>query len=307
VSCLPTSIKSSQNRACPGCFNSPREVSCLPTPATTAGCILQGWIVSIPHGKCPVCRRRTLSPGARRHNSSFQFPTGSVLSADETDDGYVHLECIRFQFPTGSVLSADGFVHFRLYNSSGTFQFPTGSVLSADVRASGWRKTFPRCFNSPREVSCLPTYTAGMTRCFCCSSFNSPREVSCLPTSTAATPARLTSCFNSPREVSCLPTRPGRQGRQDADRRFNSPREVSCLPTSYANTASARSRMFQFPTGSVLSADEYLQRLLEAGVLVSIPHGKCPVCRPHPITGIPSSSNACFNSPREVSCLPTRG
>jgi len=112
------------------------------------------------------------------------------------------------------------------------FQFPTGSVLSADVRF--------------HHRPCQPFW-----------SFNSPREVSCLPTRSSMRLANDTSsCFNSPREVSCLPTPPA---------------ERQLVELHY---------LFQFPTGSVLSADARAVHMA--------------------LTAI-----ARFNSPREVSCLPT--
>jgi len=44
---------------------------------------------------------------------------------------------------------------------AGVFQFPTGSVLSADAAAEALAGSDARSgFNSPREVSCLPTLSS---------------------------------------------------------------------------------------------------------------------------------------------------
>jgi len=155
VSCLPTLSSRLVTDRFTWCFNSPREVSCLPT-----------------------CQR----------------------------------EATRLRSFLG-------------------FQFPTGSVLSADPCLSAARHTVSfACFNSPREVSCLPTVARQQCRQLILK-FQFPTGSVLSADATRSRPINWgLGSFNSPREVSCLPTRPP---------------PVQETPVV----------LFQFPTGSVLSAD----------------------------------------------------
>jgi len=187
---------------------------------------------------------------------SFQFPTGSVLSADPGAGVRLVLEEFGFQFPTGSVLSADALALESVGFLLRGFQFPTGSVLSADqdqpwLVAAGAGVSIPHgkcpvcrldghaCLQQVSSQVSIPhgkcpvcRLLRGTTRrCAKSSSFNSPREVSCLPTCT-------------------LPSQSFHRLRG-----FNSPREVSCLPTAWVWRPQTSRHLFQFPTGSVLSAD----------------------------------------------------
>ena len=105
MSCLPTTYDELIEWAAYFGFNSPREVSCLPTDYDRHCCpgVAE---VSIPHGKCPVCRPAD-DIYTQQLDIKFQFPTGSVLSADDEAASVETTQGFEFQFPTGSVLSAD--------------------------------------------------------------------------------------------------------------------------------------------------------------------------------------------------------
>jgi len=166
----------------------------------------------------------------------FQFPTGSVLSADEPTDLPSAIQQVLFQFPTGSVLSADFARAWDEALADAVFQFPTGSVLSADLPGKVVRAYQSRRFNSPREVSCLPT-------CLLIAGLGPGRSVS-IPHGKCPV-CRLGVDVGSFLDVLS----------------FNSPREVSCLPTFVMSRPTpAVSDEFQFPTGSVLSADKSAPR-----------------------------------------------
>jgi len=264
-------------------------------------------IVSIPHGKCPVCRLPTNTV----NELTFEYvsiPHGKCPVCRPALSGCYNPAQRWFQFPTGSVLSADNQGRPVWAGRADEFQFPTGSVLSADLRFCFRCASRSFGFNSPREVSCLPTGGRDCGRrghlrvsiphgkCPVCrqEGINPPPREELL---VSIPHGKCPVCRRNGRPKYLI----GPLGR------FNSPREVSCLPTTGNAWASISGFLtFQFPTGSVLSADTgYECRKSAADRTVSIPHGKCPVCRRRGIHAQEGSNTSSFNSPREVSCLPT--
>ena len=236
-------------------FNSPREVSCLPT------CFTALW--------CSACQRRFNSPR--------------------------EVSCL----PT--CLTRRSW-HERLR----WFQFPTGSVLSADrlSRRCVWRRY--SSFNSPREVSCLPTAdtTTAMTaarrvsiphgKCPVCRRRPAPRGQPAsgqfqFPTGSVLSAdkvslmsnKKVTYVFQFPTGSVLSADFPIALPDGPAYPRFQFP-TGSVLSADAAGMGSGDQRLqgFQFPTGSVLSADRANTPAATRALGVSIPHGKCPVCRP---------------------------
>jgi len=211
--------------------------------------------VSIPHGKCPVCRP-ALSRGRGPSRNRFNSPR-EVSCLPTNGDAYA-ADCVPspFQFPTGSVLSADLLYRPLVFGLSAAFQFPTGSVLSADVLDSSIlaRETALVSIPHGKCPVCRPAKPA--LRLAALLQFQFPTgSVLSADSRYDHSHDRCKTCFNSPREVSCLPTPSG------------SPWAAGLWPVS-------------IPHGKCPVCRQGLLDVEQEGYLcVSIPHGKCPVCR----------------------------